>query len=208
MSYMDRVYTVPLGKVLLSPDNRRAKRAINMIKEFVRRHTKIEDVRIEEGVSHQIWSRGIRHPPRKIKVTITQSDAGFVLVSPYDAAAEPAQIEPTEPEEETAAAGTPIQQDEGAPQAVQDAQDDTHATQAPGSEAAQVTGEQAAGDDTEPEKTVQDDTHTTPAQEEPRVAQATEDAKPAGDAPEQENTAQAPEEQDAPQNDDAKKTGS
>ena len=32
---VERVYTVNLGKVLLSPDNQRAKRAINMIKEVM-----------------------------------------------------------------------------------------------------------------------------------------------------------------------------
>ena len=31
---VERVYTVNLGKVLLSPDNQRAKRAINMVKEL------------------------------------------------------------------------------------------------------------------------------------------------------------------------------
>ena len=85
---LERVYTIPLGKVLLSPDNRRAKRAINMIKEFAQHHMKVEDIRIEEDVSHQIWSRGIRSPPRKIRVRMTRTDEGFILVSPYDEDAE------------------------------------------------------------------------------------------------------------------------
>ena len=85
---LERVYTIPLGKVLLSPDNRRAKRAINMIKEFAQHHMKVEDIRIEEDVSHQIWSRGIRSPPRKIRVRMTRTDEGFILVSPYDEEAE------------------------------------------------------------------------------------------------------------------------
>ena len=37
---VERVYTVNLGKVLLSPDNQRAKRAINMVKEFAQHHMK------------------------------------------------------------------------------------------------------------------------------------------------------------------------
>ena len=81
---LERVYTIPLGKVLLSPDNRRAKRAINMIKEFARHHMKVEDIRIDEDVAHQIWSRGIKHPPRKIRVRMARTDEGFILVSPYD----------------------------------------------------------------------------------------------------------------------------
>ena len=81
---LERVYTINLGKVLLSPNNQRAKRAINMIKEFARHHMKTEEIKIEETISHMIWKRGIRHPPRKIRVSMRKTDEGFVLVSPYE----------------------------------------------------------------------------------------------------------------------------
>lgn len=80
---VERVYTINLGKVWLSPNNRRAKRAINMIREFAIRHMKSEDIKIEEDVSHLVWARGIRHPPRKIRVKITKDDDGAVLISKY-----------------------------------------------------------------------------------------------------------------------------
>ena len=80
---IERVYTINLGKVLLSPNNQRAKRAINMIREFATRHMKSENVKIEEDVSHLVWYRGIRHPPRKIRVKITKDDDGTVLISKY-----------------------------------------------------------------------------------------------------------------------------
>ena len=118
---VERVYTVNLGKVLLSPDNQRAKRAINMIKEFARHHMKVEQVKLEEDVSHLIWSRGIRHPPRKIRVRMTRTDEGYILVSKYEGEeaiekeeekAEPAKVEPekaepakVEPEPEKAEPG-------------------------------------------------------------------------------------------------------
>lgn len=86
----ERIYTIPLGKVLLSPDNRRAMRAINMIREFARHHMKVEDIRIEENLSHLIWARGIRRPPRKIRVRMSKTDAGHILVSPYTPGVEPA----------------------------------------------------------------------------------------------------------------------
>ena len=108
---VERVFTVNLGKVLLSPDNQRAKRAINMIKEFARHHMKMEQVKLEEDVSHLIWSKGIKHPPRKIRVRMTRTDEGYILVSKYEGEeeviekeeksepekAEPAKVEP-EPE--------------------------------------------------------------------------------------------------------------
>jgi large subunit ribosomal protein L31e len=93
---LERVYTINLGKVLLSPNNQRAKRAINMIKEYARHHMKNEEVKIEESLSHLIWKRGIKHPPRKIRVSMTKTDQGFVLVSPYEEEIE----ETTKPKEE------------------------------------------------------------------------------------------------------------
>jgi len=97
---VERVYTVNLGKVLLSPDNQRAKRAVNVIKEFARHHMKIEQIKLEEDVSHLLWSRGIKHPPRKIRVRMTKTDEGYVLVSKYEGEEETVEKEEkkTEPE--------------------------------------------------------------------------------------------------------------
>src|SRR5690348_3486709 len=81
---IERIYTINLGKVLLSPNNQRAKRAINMIKEFATHHMKSENVKIEEDVSHLVWARGIRHPPRKIRVKLTKDDDGNILISKYE----------------------------------------------------------------------------------------------------------------------------
>jgi len=80
---LERVYTINLGKVLLSVNTHRAPRAINMIREFARHHMKIQDIRIEEDLAHQIWARGVRSPPRKIRVRMSKTDEGYVLVSPY-----------------------------------------------------------------------------------------------------------------------------
>ncbi len=80
---LERIYTINLGKVLLSPNNQRAKRAINMIRSFAAKHMKSENVKIEEEISHLVWERGIRHPPRKIRVKITKDDDGNIIVSKY-----------------------------------------------------------------------------------------------------------------------------
>ena len=81
---LERVYTIPLGKVLLSANTHRAVRAINMIKEFARRHMKTYTVKIDEEISHIIWARGVRSPPRKIRVKMTKTDEGYILVTPYE----------------------------------------------------------------------------------------------------------------------------
>ena len=80
---LERIYTINLGKVLLSPNNQRAKRAINMIREFASKHMKSENIKIEEEISHLVWARGIRHPPRKIRVKMTKDEDDNIIVSTY-----------------------------------------------------------------------------------------------------------------------------
>ena len=85
---LERVYTIPLGKVKLSQSQHRAVRAINMIKEFARHHMKVENIKIEEDLAKLIWARGVRSPPRKVRVRMSKTDEGFILVSQYDEEAE------------------------------------------------------------------------------------------------------------------------
>ena len=80
----ERVYTINLGKVILSQSQHRSVRAINMIREFARHHMKTEIIKIEEDLAHQIWSKGVRSPPRKVKVRMTRTDDGNILVSSFD----------------------------------------------------------------------------------------------------------------------------
>ena len=94
---LERVYTIPLGKVLLSPNTHRAVRAINMIKEFARHHMKTYNVKIDEEISHIIWARGVRSPPRKIRVKMTKTDEGHILVTPYEDEVESGPITEKEP---------------------------------------------------------------------------------------------------------------
>lgn len=107
---LSRVYTINLAKVLLSPANRRTKRAINMIKEFATRHMKAEEIKIDEELNKQMWKRGIRHPPRKIRVKMVKDEDDVVTVSPYSEEAKeeaveekPAAVEAAAPAAATAA---------------------------------------------------------------------------------------------------------
>ena len=77
------VYIINLGKVSLSPNNRRAKRAINMIREFTIRHFHTSNIKINPEINLQIWEKGIRNPPKKLRVLITKKDDGTILVSKY-----------------------------------------------------------------------------------------------------------------------------
>ena len=82
----ERVYTINLSRVVLASRNRRSKRAINMIKEFAMRHMKIskEDIRISEELNKIIWKRGIRKPPRRVRVKMVREPDGIVRIEPYE----------------------------------------------------------------------------------------------------------------------------
>lgn len=81
---LERIYTINLGKVLLSQPQHRAVRALNMVREFARRHMKVEDVKIDEDLARQIWAKGARSPPRKLRVKMQKIEYATVLVGRYD----------------------------------------------------------------------------------------------------------------------------
>lgn len=81
----ERKYTINLFKegVGTKPRQKRAKKAIIVLKEFIGRHMKAEtpdSIYVHPEVNKKIWGRGIRKPPRKIKVRTTKSKEGIVRV--------------------------------------------------------------------------------------------------------------------------------
>jgi large subunit ribosomal protein L31e len=89
----ERFYTIPLGKAWVAPRNRRAPRAIRIIRDFIRKHMKLEagkekeDEEVEQKkiiisneVNEKIWSKGIEKPPRKIRVRAVKDKDGNVTV--------------------------------------------------------------------------------------------------------------------------------
>ncbi len=76
----EREYVIPLRDAYEASRTRRAKRAINIIKEFAKKHMKAEIIKISSKVNSLIWSRGIEKPPRRIKVIMRKDKEGVVTV--------------------------------------------------------------------------------------------------------------------------------
>jgi large subunit ribosomal protein L31e len=90
----ERVYTVPLGKALIQPPNKRTSRAVRMLRSFMIKHMKLEARKegeaeeeeeparliIDNEVNEKLWSRGIEKPPRKIRVRAEKDKEGNVTV--------------------------------------------------------------------------------------------------------------------------------
>lgn len=88
----ERFYTIPLGKAWLMPPNKRAPKAMRILRDFVKKHMKLEARKEEEEevepkrliisneVNERIWSRGIEKPPRKIRIRAAKDKDGNVTV--------------------------------------------------------------------------------------------------------------------------------
>jgi large subunit ribosomal protein L31e len=89
----EKIYTIPLAKATVRPPKKRAPRAIQLIREFITKHMKIEmkvEEEEEEGelpkliisseVNEKVWGKGIEKPPRKIRVRAAKDSDGNVTV--------------------------------------------------------------------------------------------------------------------------------
>ncbi|VVB59185.1 50S ribosomal protein L31e [uncultured archaeon] len=71
-----RLYTIPLQAAWKVPYKRRAKKAVALIQKFVKRHMKAEpkNVRVGAALNDAVWARGIKFPPRKVKVQVVPQE--------------------------------------------------------------------------------------------------------------------------------------
>jgi large subunit ribosomal protein L31e len=89
----ERIYTVPLGKCWIVPPNKRAPKAMRIIRGFVMKHMKLEVRKGEEeeeeepkrlvisnDVNERVWGRGIEKPPRRIRIRAAKDKEGNVTV--------------------------------------------------------------------------------------------------------------------------------
>ncbi|MHA3964128.1 MAG: 50S ribosomal protein L31e [Candidatus Thorarchaeota archaeon SMTZ1-45] len=77
----ERIYTVPLRKAYWSGTRlRRSNRAVRVLREFVERHMKPEELLIQPEVNEHIWARGIQKPPRRVRIRATKNSDNLVRV--------------------------------------------------------------------------------------------------------------------------------
>lgn len=79
-----RVYTINLGKAWITPEHKRTDRVVNMIREFAEKHMKSNEIKLDQDLNRQLWSRGKTNPPRKVRVKMVKEEGGTVTVSLYE----------------------------------------------------------------------------------------------------------------------------
>ena len=70
----EKVYTIPLRNVLKVPKPKSANKTINEIRNFIIRHTKVKNMKLDNSINELVWARGSKNPPRSIKVKISLED--------------------------------------------------------------------------------------------------------------------------------------
>ncbi|MCS6770045.1 MAG: 50S ribosomal protein L31e [Candidatus Caldarchaeum sp.] len=76
----EKVFTIPLGDAWKGSRLRRADAAVRIVKEYVKRHSKAENVKISPKVVEKIWENGRQNPPRRIRVVLDEEDEETVTV--------------------------------------------------------------------------------------------------------------------------------
>jgi len=83
---LEREYIIPLRKEWLKvPKYKRANKAVKAIRQFIVRHMKVYDrdlkkVKLDRWLNHELWFRGIKKPPAKIKIKAIKQDNGIIKV--------------------------------------------------------------------------------------------------------------------------------
>lgn len=81
----DLIYNVPLRREWLKvPRYRRTKKSVKAVREFISKHTKVDDVRIGRYLNLKLWEHGRKNPPGKITVKVVK-EKDFVKVELPDA---------------------------------------------------------------------------------------------------------------------------
>ena len=74
------VHVIPLRDAWKGSRLRRARSAIRIIREYVKRHTGANKVVISNRLAEAIWSRGVQNPPRRVRVELVREDEETVSV--------------------------------------------------------------------------------------------------------------------------------
>ncbi|OYT27364.1 MAG: 50S ribosomal protein L31e [Candidatus Altiarchaeales archaeon ex4484_96] len=72
----ERLYTIPLRDAFNAPKTKRTKKAVKVVKDYLKKHTKVDDVKLDTKLNELLWEKGIRKPPRRVKVKVVEEDGG------------------------------------------------------------------------------------------------------------------------------------
>ncbi len=74
-----RTYNIPLRSGFrFKAKHKRAKVCIRVVKDFLKKHMKSEDIRLGKQLNEDVWKHGMKNPPHHIKVDVIKDKEGIV----------------------------------------------------------------------------------------------------------------------------------
>jgi large subunit ribosomal protein L31e len=72
---LERLYVVPLRRGFLKAAKyKRSSKSIRLIKEFLKKHMKTENVLIGKYLNEAIWKNGPKNPPSKVNIKVVKEN--------------------------------------------------------------------------------------------------------------------------------------
>jgi large subunit ribosomal protein L31e len=72
---VERSYNIPLRKKTReTAKHKKTPRAIRIIREFLKKHMKVEEVKLGMHLNEFMWKHGIKNPPHHVKVHVIKED--------------------------------------------------------------------------------------------------------------------------------------
>lgn len=71
-----KIHTINLTDAWLAPYNKRSKKAVCIVQEYVKRHAGAKTAKVATQLNEAIWARGSKNPPRAINVQIIKEKDG------------------------------------------------------------------------------------------------------------------------------------
>lgn len=79
---IERIYVINVRKkVIKTAKYKRTNKAIKVIREYIIKHMKSDNVKLDKELNEKVWSRGVKNPVMKVKVKAAKDDDGKVTVS-------------------------------------------------------------------------------------------------------------------------------
>jgi len=73
----ERIFTINLRKATLNtPRWKKSKRSVAIIREFLKKHMKTDEIRIGKSITEKIWESGNQNPPNKIRIRAIETEEG------------------------------------------------------------------------------------------------------------------------------------
>jgi large subunit ribosomal protein L31e len=70
----EKIFTIPLREAFEKERQKRARNASKIIRDFLMRHMKSENIKIGKSINEAVWKRGIYKPPRKVRIHVIKED--------------------------------------------------------------------------------------------------------------------------------------